>query len=303
MAYATNRADEIYTTGPEIVTAHAEGIIAGPVSAYSREVLSTSEPPGPDAIPLQWTVSGRVDNPVALKGPATGSVSFTRAEGSILIADTLEIPSWERAYGDVHPTGQVVLFLGDDPAKPLLVVPSGEGELDLLSLVRDVVAIQTRPPGAQLDAWLTFLDASKTASGREAALRSLVHMNADWKRVRPGLDRLLANHLLDDRMRAFAVGIVVFGLTKNKWAQDQAPVAEFLGRQLATARSPSLALQYVLQMKLALRYAMEEAARDARAPVRTQIVAALLRNESALSTSPQVAEQYRQIRAAYPGLL
>jgi len=303
MAYVNNKADDIYTTGPEIITAGAKRIVVGLVSTYSRQVLSTSEPAGPNAIPLQWIVSGRVDNPVPLKGLPIGSVSFTRTEGSILIAETLDVPSWERAYGDVRQSGRVVLFLGDDPANPLFAVPSGDAELDLASLIRDLVAIQALPSSAQLEAWFAYLNRSHTAFGREAALRSLIQMNVDWKSLRPALEQLLVASPVNEEMRAFGFGIVVFGLTRNKWAREEAPVAEFLGRQLATAPSPGLALQYVLSTKLALLYVMEEEARHARSPARTLIVAALQRNEPSLSRWPEVAEQYRQIRTAYPGLL
>ena len=47
MAYGAKRADEIYTVGPETITARATQIVAGLVSVYSKRVLSTSEPSGP----------------------------------------------------------------------------------------------------------------------------------------------------------------------------------------------------------------------------------------------------------------
>ena len=303
MAYSGNRADEIYTAGPEMLTARATRIVAGPVSAYSKEVLSTSEPPGPNAIPLKWIASGRVDSPVQLKGPATGPVSFNREEGSVLIADTLDMPSWEQGYGDVRLSGQVVVFLSSDPEEmPLATIPSAEGELDLASLVRDIADIQSSPADAQANRWLEYVETAPTANGREAALRSLVQMDAEWKRMRPTLERLLANPSLNGQVRGFAFSIVVFGLTHEKWAHDQVSVADFLGGQFELARAPRVALQYILSLKLAVQYTMEEAAREAREPVRKRIIDALKRSEREQSRAPEVAEQYRQIRAAYPGL-
>jgi len=303
MAYAAKRADEIYTAGPETLTARATKIVAGPVSAYSKRVLSTSEPPGPDAIPLKWIIAGRVDNPKPLKGPATGAVSFTRAEHSALIADTVDVPSWELAYGDLRQSGQVVLFLGSDPENDVIqAVPSADGELDLASLVRDIVAIQSNPGNGKLKAWLAYLGTARNDHGREAALRSLVQMNADWKRMRPTLDRFMGNPSLSQHMCGFGFGIVVFGLTNQKWEQDQVSVADFLGRQFEIARTPKLAFQYILSLKMALRYTMEEAARGDREPIRKQIIDGLRRNEPVASRTPEVAEQYRQIRATYPSL-
>jgi hypothetical protein len=303
MAHAANRADEIYTSGPETLSASATQIVAGQVSAYSKKVLSASEPPGPNAIPLKWIAAGQVDSPAPLKGLAMEPVRFTREEGSPLIADTLDVPSWERGYGQVQPYGQVVLFLSSDPAKPLLAaVPSGDGERDLASLVRDIVAIQSAPADAQVDRWLAYIETARTNNGREAALRSLVQMDADWKRTRPALERFLSNPSLNQKSRTFTFGIVVFGLTHEKWAQNQVSVADFLGRQFELARAPGLALQYILSLKLALRYTMEEGSRQAREPIRERMIESLKRSEPALSGSPEVAEQYRQIRAAYPGL-
>jgi hypothetical protein len=303
MAYAGTRADAIYTEGPETLTARATQIVAGPVFAYSKQVLSTSEPRGPSAIPLKWIAAGRVDNPLPLKGRATGPFSFTREEGSVLIADTLDMPSWELEYGEVRPSGQVVLFFGSDPAKPVLgAVANAEGELDLASLVRDIVAIQSSPPDAQVDRWLAYIETARTNNGREAALRSLVRMDADWKRMRPALERLLAKSSLNEQIRGFTFGIVVFGLSHQKWAQNQVSVADFLGEQFELARAPKLALQYILSLKLALRFAMEEASSEEREPVRKRIVDSLKRSEPVVSRAPELAEQYRQIRAAYPSL-
>jgi len=301
MASPANRPELIYIDGPELLTQSAKTIIVGSVSAYSRQVLLTTEPPGPDAVPLDWNVTARVDNATPLKGPAVGPVSFVRREQSpMLETGGPSKPAWELAYGDLRPSGTVVLFAADDPAAAH-AIPSGQADLDLVSLVRDIVAIQANP--AQVPAWLDYLNGTQLEPGREAALRSLVRQNVDWKTLRPALEQLLKKTTISDRTRTFTFGIVTFGLTEKKWARDEGSVGEFLGRQLGSARQTRLALQYLLQMKLALKYAMEEATRAAREPLRTQLVTALKANESSLSRAPELAEQYRQIRAAYPGLI
>lgn len=303
MAYGAKRADEIYTVGPETITARATQIVAGLVSVYSKRVLSTSEPSGPTAIPLKWIVSGRVGNPAQLKGSKVGAVSFTRAEQSVLVPDTGDRQLWELDYGAVCEGGQVVIFLGTDPANPVLrAVPSASEDLDLASLVRDIVAIQSKPGTAKLDAWLAYLLTAQNDHGREAALRSLVQMDADWKQMRPALDRMMSTSHLSERMSGFAFGIVVFGLMGEKWEQDQISVAEFLTRQFESPRTPKLELQYILSLKLALKFTMEDAARGAREPLRKLIINSLRRAEPIASKMPGVAEQYRQIRATYPTL-
>ena len=131
-------------------------------------------------------------------------------------------------------------------ADPVLrAVPSASEDLDLASLVRDIVAIQSKPGTAKLDAWLAYLLTAQNDHGREAALRSLVQMDADWKQMRPALDRMMSTSHLSERMNGFAFGIVVFGLMGEKWEQDQISVAEFLTRQFESPRTPKLELQYI----------------------------------------------------------
>ena len=303
MAHAAGRAEEIYTAGPETLTASVAQILTGPISEYSMRILSASEPPGPDAIPLKWIVTGRVDNPSPLKGEVQRAIAFSRAETSMFISDEIDVPSWELDYGDLQQSGQVVLFMGGGPSNPVIqAIPSGTGEADLASLVRDIVAIQANP-GTELDAWLAYLSSARQDHGREAALRSLVKMKANWKRTQPVLESLVANPSLSQPLRMFVFGVVAFGLTSRAWDRDQLPVADFLCRQFETARAAESSLRYILTLKLVLNYAMEEAAREARAPLRERIVDSLRRSEPLLARTPALAEQYRQIRASYPGLL
>lgn len=302
MANPARRPEAIYMEGPEVLTASAKAIVAGPVSAYSRQVLLTAEPPGPDAIPLEWSVSASIADATALKGTLSGPISFVRKEQSIMMEDERPRPAWELAYGDLRPSAPAVLFVADDRAAAR-AIPSGHGDLDLITLVREIVAIQARPSEFQTLAWVDYLNGTQWETGREAALRSLVRQKVDWKTLRPALEQLLKKNTISDQTRRFTFGIVTFGLTGNTWARDEVSIGEFLGRQLGTAQQTRLALQYLLQMKLALKYSMEEAARAARTPLRTQLVTALKANESSLSRAPELAEQYRQIRAAYPDLL
>ena len=299
MAATQNRPDAMYTTGPETAIFEAKTILTGYVSGYARHVLSTSEPSGPDAMALKWIASGRVERPVALKGHAMGPLSFHRKEQSAWESETPSLPLWELAYDEVQPAGEVVLFFGDDSTTPTAVVPSEPGELDLVSLVRDAVGIQANSPEAQTAAWLAYIETAKTDSGRKAGLRSLLRANVDWGHMQPVLERMFANRTLSEPMRTFTFGIVAFGLTNSRWAGHQPEVAAFLGEQLTAARSLNLALQYILAMKLDLRFAMEG---EKRALIRAPLVAALKENESRLAASPQIAEQYRQLRISYPGV-
>ena len=82
-------ADAVYRAGLETVVSQSPTILAGPVTHYSKRVVSESAP-GPDAIPLKWVVTARVEHPQVLKGShAAKPVVFSRAEQSMMIPPNL----------------------------------------------------------------------------------------------------------------------------------------------------------------------------------------------------------------------
>ena len=201
-----------------------------------------------------------------------------------------QIVQWDRVSRGC-PVDELIVPRLCDPDWPLTVtkaLPSGTGERDLAALIKDIVAVQAlAQPSQQESAWLAYLERARVDEGRKAALRSLLQLGTDWNRLGPALDRFLANPASSEAIRAFAFGIVVFGLTGGRWAQSQGAVAAFLCRQFMSEGRTGLVLQYLLNLKLVLKYTMEEAHRAAREPLR----------------SPELAQQYQQIRAMYPGLL
>ena len=84
----------------------------------------------------------------------------------------------------------------------------------------------------------------------------------------------------------------------DNWIQDQLPVADVLGREFESVRTPRSTFQYILSLKRALHYTEESEEAD-RVPLRRRIIDSLKRSESAASKSPEIAEQYREIRADY----
>ncbi len=298
------RADQVYTDGPETLVAQSPTILAGPVSSYARRVVETSQPPGPDAMPMRWIVSGRLENPRALKGAAAGPIAFSRAEQSVFIPGGGGGENWMRDYGDLGERDEAVLFLSAPPVRTVKVLPSGAGERGLAGLVTDIAGIQSlRGKESRTAAWLAYLDSARFDEGRRAALRSLVNSGADWARLNRALDRFLANPGLAEPMRAFAFGIVSFGLTRHYWAGSQPAVAGFLCGLFESEERTGLLLQYLLALRLVLIYVMEESQRTARQPLRAQIAGCLRRKEKAASAAPELARQYQQIRTGFPGLL
>src|SRR5262249_27938607 len=191
-ASSSPRADAIYRMGPETLTAEASAIVTGPVARYAKQVTQQTQP-GPDGVPLQWVVTGQVERPQVLKAPAPPApLSFPRAERAMFMPPDGSALHWEATYGDLAAGDQVVLFFGDgDPKRIRRVVPSGNGERDLASLVREVVAIQAAAPAEQVKRWLAYVNNAPSEEGRKAALRSLIVIPVDWDKLEPAVDKLL----------------------------------------------------------------------------------------------------------------
>jgi hypothetical protein len=302
-AFGASTMDETYMQGPETLSARASAILCGSIAGCDKQIVSTSKPPGPDAIPLKWMVKGRVDDPVALKGSVLGAVSFSRMEQSPFLPGERERERWELEYGDLDARGRVILFFSDERTRAISkAIPSGAGERDLIALVRDVVAIQARPAAEAQTAWLSYLLNARFDQGKKAALRTLVRERTPWQQLQPVIERLMGDAKLSTPMREFAFGIVVIGLRRDRWQSDPMSVVDFLCRQFGVEADRELLLLYILQLKLLLHYASQEAERAAWAPALKRTADCLRRRESALSAVPELAEEYRELRAAHPGL-
>lgn len=302
MFFGSQRAEQIFTTGPENLVANSTIILAGHVSSVSKKIVSTTEPPGPDASPLKWIITGEIHNPTALKGSAGGPVKFSRPEQDLALPSPRDRDLWEDDYSYFHDGDSIVLF-GRSDHFPTKVLPSGSGQRDLVSLVRDIIAIEAGTKGEPGQAWLSYLNNAPTEQGRKSALRVLVQMTIGWKELAAALDRLLSTASLTDDMRAFSFGIVVNGLTQHRWKSDQVSVADFLARRFEAEQNPKLLLRYILFLKVLLNYSMDQAEKEDREPIRKRIINSLKRREATVSMIPELAEQYRQIRAAYPDML
>jgi hypothetical protein len=302
----TQRADHIYRIGPETLVAQSFAIHTGRVSEYSRRILEMS-PSGPDGFALKWVISGRIDQPVSLKGPLPeGPVTFSRAEQSGMLPQPASRVRWEMEFGDLGREDGAVVFLQRQPAaSEMIVLPTGHGDRDLATLVRGIVGIQAiADPPKQLAAWASYIERAPMDEGRRAALRSLIASPmVDWPRMEVVLSHVLANAALSSAIRAFSFGIVAFAVMHEKWGDEQLTAVDFLGRQFEAERDPRVALQQILNLKLVLGFASEAAAADARQPLRQHIIACLKRRAARAPLPPELMEQYKQVGASYPGEL
>ena len=253
-----NRFDEMFTTGPETLVAQARGIVAGPVSHYSKEVKEQSQGSAP--IPVRWVISGLLEHPETLKGDAPRtSLRFSREEQSPFLPTPEPVPAWEAEYSQWQPDDKAVVFLGEKAGEIPHVLPSGTGERDLISLVRLIVSIHGagQSESAQAAAWQRHLltGAASGAESRRIALRSLMKLTRNWSDVASTLRGVMSGK--DADFRRYAYGIVAYGIVHDKWS-DAAEPAEFLCTPLAKETDAGIAESHLQYVDLVLQFAIRE---------------------------------------------
>lgn len=266
-----NRFDEMFTTGPETLVAQSRAIVAGPVSHYSKEVKEQSQGSAP--IPIRWVISGQLEHPETLKGDAPRTpLCFSREEQSPFLPPLKPVPAWEAEYTQWQPDDKAVVFLGEKPGEILLVLPSGTGERDLISLVRLIVSIHAtaQSESAQAAAWQRHLlyGAASSAESRRIALRSLMKLTRYWSDVASTLRGVMSGK--DADLRRYAYGIVAYEIVHDKWS-DAAKAAEFLCTQLANEADAEIAESHLQYIDLMLRFATDEDFREQRKALRDQL--------------------------------
>jgi hypothetical protein len=293
-------ADQIYKSGPEDLVAASRTIVAGPVSGYSREVRKYSQP-GPDGFPLEWIASGRIDQPILIKGEAVrGPISFSREERSFFVPVNPEDPVWERDFGSIAPNGQVVLFLsGVESRQPAKALPS-TGEQDLIELVRGTVAIQAiSDPIQQRQAWLRFLSSARSDEARRVAMRSLVRTGADWSQMARPLQTLFLEPGVSRNIKTFSFGFVAFYVTEEKWSKESSAAVDLLCQVFSAERESTLEIQYLQSFKLILRYTAEQPRSEMRQSLQRRIMETLERRASTGVEDPTLRQEYQRIRDQY----
>jgi len=292
MTKHTEGADQIYASGPESLAAGALTIFAGPVSGYTTHILTTSKGDAP--IPLTWIVSGRIDQPHTLKGaPAKSAIEFVRQERATVLQADPSVPEWQLEYDHLAPEDHVTLFLTGDPAQPLIAaIPSGRGPRDLAGLLSEILPILGIQDSAeQIGAWLYYLGIARSDEGRKAGLRALLRLNVSWTKFGPAIEFLIGSP--NSPMRSYVFGLVTFAGRKGKFGLD---AAAFLSRHFVKETDPRVSLGYVLNLKMLLAFTSSGA-------LKATIADGLRYRASSGPLPPEIAEQYRQIHAAHPGLL
>jgi hypothetical protein len=263
------RFDEMFTTGPETLVAQAHAIVTGPVSGYSKEVKEQSQGSAP--IPVRWVISGQLEHPETLKGDAPkNSLRFSCEEQSPFLPPREPVPTWQGEYSQWRADDKAVAFLGQKPGEILLVLPSGTGQRDLISLVRLIVSIHARSESAQVAAWQRHLlnGAASGAESKRIALRSLMKLTRNWSDVASTLQEVMSEK--DADLRRYAYGIVAYEIVHDKWS-DAAEPAQFLCMQLAKETNAEIVESHRQYIDLVLRFANEEDFRERRKALRDQL--------------------------------
>ncbi|PZN70097.1 MAG: hypothetical protein DM484_28810 [Candidatus Methylumidiphilus alinenensis] len=150
--YARTGVDQIYQWGPESLVKESQVIVAGKITHYSKVVNSTSQG---EPIPLIWTASGQIEQPVVIKGAvSTLPILFSKVERVVFLPSDPYLPNWLSDYGKLKPEGSVVLFFqGATDKPPSTVLPGGDNPDSQFALLKGIASIQAiGDPQEQADA-------------------------------------------------------------------------------------------------------------------------------------------------------
>ena len=262
-----NRFDEMFTTGLETMVANSSAIVAGPVLHYSKNIKEHSE--GSDPIPAKWVISGQLERPETLKGDEQiDSLQLTRNEQTPFLPTPVPVPAWESEYSHWQPGDKAVAFLGKKPDEILLVVPSGTGDRDLITLVRLIVSNNAMDSTEQVNAWKKHLNHGVKPIGesKQIALRSLMKLTTSWSDIEPTSSAVMRDG--DADLRRFAYGIVAYSIVKEKWSDATEPV-KFLCTQFTNEADTEIVKSH--REFINLRFANKEDFREKRKTMNNQL--------------------------------
>ncbi len=262
------RADDIFTQGPETLIAQTAAIIAGPVSNFSKRVTERS-PDTPSGVPLRWVITGDLINPQFLKGePTRNAVHFTRSEQAMFVPRPDPLPVWEQNIGEWQEGDSAVVFLArSNPPEIIKVLPSGAGDRDLISLVKEIGSIQSSDKPAP-EKWQVYLLTANGDEKKKIALRSLVDGQISWDQLAPLLQKVMTT--ADTNLRLFTFGLIGYQVTHDKWSGGRS-VVDFLCRQLERETDADVTAQYLSHFELMLRFASDEDFRIQRKELRERL--------------------------------
>ncbi len=289
--FAAERADSIYRTGPEQALRDAAAVHAGAVSGLHRDVTASTQ--GSEPLPVSWIARAELTRTRAIKGPVPPDpLPIMRVEQSSFAMAASGEPGWVSAYGDLRDGGVAVVFdLGH-----MLVVPSGEGESNVMALVMRAAQIDAIADDAERRATrLGWITNGPTDADRRAALRSSLQAGASWDDIAGAVKPVWpkANPALKD----FFTGMIAFAMINGFWSVEDSRPLEFLCRAFLDADERA-APTTMLQLRQVLNWADRVNAPADRALAIERIVACY-RTKSAEGLANSLQPYYDQLDPKY----
>lgn len=285
------RADDIYTSGPETLIAESKVIVAGPVANFAKNVTQTDAASG---TPLRWEIRGEIERPETLKGDRPPApIHFTRAEQAVFMEQQPEPPRWASDYLIWEPADRAVIFFLPGGME---VYPSGSGERDLVSMVRKIIGIQALgQPEERFHAWSQALTSATMEAQKHAALRFLASSSAPWSELQPIFQRVMRRS--DAQLRSFAFGLIAYHIRQARWPDPRRPAA-FLCEQLQAETDPHLTRNYVAVFSLLVSFARQGGFTVERYPLAELLRACLA--QKCKQSSGETADICRELLARFP---
>lgn len=286
------RAEDIFTSGPETLVAQSEVIATGPVVNFEKKVIETHAPSG---TPLRWRINGEIVQPEIVKGTRSPSpIFFSRTEQAVFLDQQPEPPRWASDYLLWEPGDRAVIFFLPGEMQ---VFPSGEGQRDLAAAVRRIVAIQTLDnPEDRLAAWARLANSnSATMLEKQAALRSLVALRAPFSKLSPLFQHVLGSP--SGQMRSFAFALVVFGISHQRWSDLSGPT-ELLCQHLQAETDVDSVYDYIASFGSLLSFANQHLSAGERLSMMDHVRACL--SQKCDRSSGRAVQACREILSRFP---
>jgi hypothetical protein len=297
MLSPASQAEAIFSQGPETLVQAFYAIVAGAPARSTKKV--DQQTTGAEPIPVTWTISGELENPIWLKGKpeardGRGPFPFHRSERAMFAMTDSSVPDWELELGSVEQAAAVVLFYATRELRDPKVLPSPRGGPDFVQLVKDIVRIDSIAGPGRLQDWAAYASSAPSTEGRKAALRSLAASRAPWTLLEPTWLRQLRDPASPSELRTFALLLMVYCVTQHCWPRSQGDVVAIALATFAEERDPSLAFRFTDGLLM-----LHDAAQ--RDPLRFQWleerVADVLRKRATLGTADD--EHTRSLNEAY----
>ena len=273
MIDSLTQADIMFTVGPETEVVRATGVFACTVRDYRKEIIRPKSGKGE---PEEWIVRGNLVDPVCLKGKIDRAPKkFERIERSPFLPQPEDAYPWESVYGEIKPDGKVVVFLFDGSVNAK-VIPTSGGELDLESIARQSVTMQsTDDPAKKFLGVEQFLRKSPAIEGKKAALRMFFGCDVKWDELRRPFEEMLSDTSTPPEIRGYAYGIIAYFIVNERWGDNAVDQVALLCDAYERAKDVKAALNDLYVLRSVLDHCREGERWEERKSMRERLIVSI----------------------------